>query len=100
MICSCGAPSGGAQNRADDPIGAAAASKIASQCLADLCFAGMRRPVEQCLGGHDHAVDAIAALHRLFCNESGLQRMRLGFIAEQAMQRSEEHTSELQSHSF
>src|SRR5579871_653740 len=80
--CSCGASFCGAQNRADDPIVAAAAAKIARQCFAHLGFGGMWRPVEQRLGGHDHAVDAIAALHRLFCNERGLQRMRFGFAAD------------------
>ena len=44
---------------------------------AHIGFGRMRHAVEQCLGGHDHAVDAVAALRRLLVDEGLLQRMRL-----------------------
>jgi hypothetical protein len=46
----------------------------------------MRIPIEQSLGGHDHAVHAVAALCSLFVDKSLLQRMRMR-DASQAFQR-------------
>ena len=49
---------------------------------AHVGFGRMRHAVEQLLGRHDHAVDAVAALRRLLVDERLLQRMRLVDRAE------------------
>ena len=47
----------------------AAAAEIAGQRFFDLAVRGLRVFIEQCLGAHDYATDAIATLGRLFINE-------------------------------
>lgn len=60
----------------------AAATQVVGQFLADLAVAGVRVAIQQRLGGHHHAVDAVAALGGLFVDEGLLQRMGMGGIAE------------------
>ena len=60
----------------------AATTEIGRQFLADLRFAGVRDAVEQGLGGHDHAVQAVAALGRLLVNKGLLHRVRRFAAAE------------------
>src|SRR5262249_17108898 len=60
---------GGAQHGADDAVVGAAAAEIERQALAHLGFARTWLVVEQGLRGHQHAVDAIAALRRLLVDE-------------------------------
>src|SRR5439155_4503992 len=55
----------------------AAAAEIVSERLLDLVVVCMGVLIEQCFRLHDHAVDAIAALHRLLVDEGLLQRVRL-----------------------
>src|SRR5262249_13940431 len=55
---------GGAQHGAHDPVMGAAAAQVERQALAHLGIGRMRVAVEQRLRGHDHAVDAVAALRR------------------------------------
>src|SRR5713226_8474618 len=66
----------------------AAAAEIACQRPLDLVLARPLVPVEQGLGMQDHAVDAIAALHRLILDERFLQGIRIGRGAE-ALERSD-----------
>jgi len=47
----------------------AAAAEVAGQCFFDLAVGGLGSFVEQRLGGHDHAVDAVTALHGLLVDE-------------------------------
>ncbi len=47
----------------------AAPAKIAGQSLLDLRIGGFGSFIEQCLGRHDHAVDAVAALRGLLIDE-------------------------------
>eukprot|EP01132_Coremiostelium_polycephalum_P020033 gene20034-23819_t len=54
----------------------AAAAEVARQLGAHLGFAGVGIAVEQGLGGHDHAVEAVAALGGLFIDEGLLHRVR------------------------
>src|SRR6185437_15638902 len=78
----------GALNRPHDAHVRAASAQNAVQCVLDIVAAGLRVVVEQCLGRHDHAVHAIAALHRLLIDESLLERVR--FIdASQALERGD-----------
>ena len=72
----------GAQHRGDDAIVGAAAAEIAGQRLAHVGLGRLRLAVEQFLGRHDHAVDAVAALRGLLVDEGLLQRMRLVDRAE------------------
>ena len=60
----------------------ATAAKMMFQCGADFRFVGMRRAVEQCGGGDDHAVQAIAALGGLHLDEGALHRVRVCLAAE------------------
>src|ERR1700730_4244739 len=53
-----------------------AAAQIAGKCQPDLGLAWLLVAVEQRFGQHDHAGDAVAALHRLLRDEGGLQRVR------------------------
>jgi hypothetical protein len=55
----------------------AASAEISDKRLADFGSGRMRIPVEECLCGHDHPVDAIAALRCLLGNQSLLRWMRL-----------------------
>src|SRR5882672_1559196 len=64
------------EDRADDPVMGPAAAQIAGKSEPDLGLARLLVAVEQRLGQHDHAGDAVAALRRLLLNESGLQRVR------------------------
>src|SRR5262249_8950197 len=66
----------GVQDRRDDPIVGAAAAQVAVQAGPAVLLARVRIAVEQRLGGHDHAVDAVTALSRLLGDEGALQRMR------------------------
>src|SRR6266567_9339856 len=56
----------------------AATAQIGGEAVAHLLLARLRNAVEQLLGAHDHAIDAIAALRRLLLDEGALQRM--GFL--------------------
>jgi len=54
----------------------AAAAEVARQLKAHLGFAGAGVTVEQGLGGHDHAVEAVAALRGLLIDKGLLHRVR------------------------
>src|SRR5262245_4840965 len=74
------APSGGrrcALDRADDAQMRAAAAKVVHERRLDLVLARLRIRLEERRSLHDHAVDAIAALHGLLVDERLLQPMRL-----------------------
>ena len=71
-ICFAGAHDGG-----DDPIVGSAAAEMTGQRLAHVGIGRLRLLIQQFLGLHDHAVDAIAALRGLLVDEGLLQRMRL-----------------------
>src|SRR3989442_6528179 len=64
-------------DRADDPRMGPAATEVAGERLLDLAFGRIRLAVEERLGGYDHAVDAVAALHGLLLDESFLERVRV-----------------------
>src|SRR6202040_3382036 len=64
------------EDRADNPVMGPAAAQIAGKSQPDLGLAWLRVAVEQRFGQHDHAGDAVAALHRLLRDERGLQRVR------------------------
>src|SRR4051794_26128176 len=68
---------GSALDRAHDAQVGAAAAQIVGERLLDVAVRGVAVPVEQLLGHHDHAIDAVAALHRLLVDEGLLDRMRL-----------------------
>src|SRR4051794_21551912 len=57
---------GGAQGRAHDLDVGAAAAEIVAQRLANLLLGWMRVAQQQRFGGHDHAVETVAALRGLF----------------------------------
>src|SRR5262245_48163708 len=63
-----------------------APAKIGTQFLTNLLFRGFRCALQECCGLHDHAVDAVAALHRLLFYERSLQRMQI-FIRPEALER-------------
>src|SRR3954471_2083725 len=71
-----------AQHRAHDPVVRSAATEIVHQGLAHVGLARTRIAVEQRLGAHDHAVDAVTALRRLFLDEGALEGVRLFDRAE------------------
>lgn len=60
----------------------AATTQIAGQCLTDFSVTGRGISIQQGFGGHDHAVQAITALRRLFFNKSALHRMQMLAIAQ------------------
>jgi len=62
MVRSSRSPGPPATNRADDAIVGAATAEIRCQGCAHVGFGGVRNAIEQFLGGHDHAVDAVSAL--------------------------------------
>src|SRR4051794_35621747 len=66
-----------AHDRADDAVMGAAAAEIGGKRGAHFVLQRVRVALEQIGRGHDHAVDAIAALRRLLFDEGGLQRMRI-----------------------
>ena len=53
----------------------AAAAEIAVKRLLDVAVGGLGILIEESFGGHDHPVDAVAALHGLLVNEGLLQWM-------------------------
>ena len=55
----------------------AAAAQIAGQRLFDLGVGGLGVFVEQRFGGHDHAIDAVAALHGLLVDKGLLDLVHL-----------------------
>lgn len=55
----------------------AAATEIPRQLVANLRFRGLGDSIEQGLGGHDHAVQAIATLRGLLVDEGLLHRVRM-----------------------
>jgi len=55
----------------------AAAAQIAGQSFFDLAVAGLGIFIEQRFGSHNHAVDAVAALHRLLVDEGLLDFVHL-----------------------
>ncbi len=62
----------------------AAPAKVGLHVRADFRIARIRLPIQQGLGPHDHARDAIAALRRLFqlerpLNDSGVRRRPQSF---------------------
>ena len=54
-----------------------AAAEISGERLAHIFFGGARIAIEQFLGRHDHAGDAVTALRGLLSHEGLLQRVRL-----------------------
>src|SRR5437016_9295984 len=70
-----------------------APAQVLGERGADLFFSRIARRLQERGRLHDHAVDAVAALHRLLGDERPLERMR----PARGAVRSEEHTSELQS---
>src|SRR5581483_3224314 len=73
---------GGGEDRAHDPDMRAAAAEIALKLVADIGLAWFRIARDEAGSGHDHAACAIPALRHLFLDESRLQRMRRGRVAE------------------
>src|SRR3954453_10748533 len=67
---------GRALDRLDDAVVRAAAAQVAVQRGANLALGGARILPQQRGGADQDAGNALAALHRLLGNESGLQRMR------------------------
>src|SRR5258706_16390256 len=67
----------GAFHGAHDSEVRAAAAEIVLQRVLDFGDAGFGIGFQKRRGLHDHAVDAITALHRLFFDEGGLQFVRL-----------------------
>src|SRR5437764_8155421 len=68
---------GRALDGADDAQVRAAATKVLGERSADLLLGRIACGLQERGGLHDHAVDAIAALHRLLVDERLLQRVRL-----------------------
>src|ERR1041384_1308761 len=68
---------GRAFDRAHDAHMRTAAAKIVLERGLDVGDAGLGIFLQQSRSLHDHAVDAVAALHRLLFNEGGLQLVRL-----------------------
>src|ERR1700722_10009044 len=54
----------------------AATAKISAQLVAHLRFGGFRYALQKRRGLHDHAVNAVATLHRLLIDEGLLQGMQ------------------------
>src|SRR5476649_2546233 len=81
---------GGIENGADDLVVAGAPAKVAGEPVARLGFRRIRIAVQQGLGRDQHARRTESALERRMLEKFPLQWMEI---------RSEEHTSELQSHS-
>ena len=67
----------GPHDGGDNPVVGTAAAEMTGQRLADIGVGRTRFLIQQFLGLHDHAVDAIAALRGLLVDEGLLQRMRL-----------------------
>src|SRR6266571_3931789 len=78
----------GALDGLDDADMGAAATEIAGERLSDIGLARLLVLRQERGGLHDHAVDAVAALHRLRVDEGLLHRMRLLDRAE-ALQRND-----------
>src|SRR3546814_5977699 len=78
---------GGRLDGLDDVVITRAAADVALQPLADLVFLGIGVLLQKVHGGHHHARRAEAALQPVMLAEGRLH----------GVQRSEEHTSELQS---
>src|SRR6202040_905923 len=68
---------GGALHRTHDPEMGSAATKIVRQLGFDLLFRRFSVVRQQGGGLHDHAVDAVAALHGLLVHEGLLERVRM-----------------------
>ncbi len=68
---------GRAHDRPDDAGMGAAAAEVVGERLLDLRLGRLLVVGEERGGLHDHAVDAVAALHRLLLDEGALHRMRL-----------------------
>src|SRR5712671_7943482 len=73
---------GGTHHRTYDAQMRATAAKIVRQFGFDLLFRRPRVALQQGRGLHDHAVDAVAALHGLLRNEGLLDRMRIRVRAQ------------------
>src|SRR6186997_853239 len=56
--------SGGVHHRADDLVIAGAPAQVAGEPVADFLLARLRIPLEQCVGGDQHARGADTALKR------------------------------------
>jgi hypothetical protein len=63
-----------------------AAAQIAGECFLDIGFARLAVGGEEGRRLHDHAVDAVAALHRLLLDECPLQRVQV-FLRAQPFER-------------
>src|SRR5918999_2754685 len=81
MAASSGV-SGCAHDGFDDAGMRSATAEISGQRFLDLRFGRLLVPGEEGRRFHDHAVDAVTALHRLFLNEGALNRMRVLRCAE------------------
>src|SRR5262245_3693150 len=71
--CFAGRP----QHGGNDPVVRAATAEIVLKGIAHIVLGRSRFGVEQRLGRHDHAIDAVTALRRLLADEGALKRMRL-----------------------
>src|SRR5215469_13768833 len=81
-VASLDEMTGGTHRRAHDLDMRAAAAEIVAQRFADLSFRWSRRAQQQRLRGHDHAVEAIAALRGLLVDESLLNGIGMLASAE------------------
>src|SRR5438445_8352165 len=72
----------GLYHRTDDAQMRAAAAKVVRQLGFDLLFRRLRVALQQGGGLHDHAVDAVAALHGLLLDEGLLDWMRIRVRAQ------------------
>src|SRR5918992_5007819 len=81
MIASSGV-SGCALDRLDDAGMRPAAAEVSGERVLDLRLGRLLVLRKESRGFHDHAVDAVAALHGLFLDEGALHWMRLLWRAE------------------
>src|SRR3954467_14281143 len=69
MVSSSSRDLGRALHRTHDPNVRAAAAQVIRERLADLRFGWLPVRIQECLRLHDHAVDAVAALHGLLVDK-------------------------------
>src|SRR5215472_127149 len=75
MAAPAGSGAGGTLYCTQDARMRTASTEVRGQAISDLCIRRVRSLGQQRCRLHDHSVDAIAALHRLFLDESLLKRM-------------------------
>src|SRR4029077_17969674 len=69
-------------DRLDDVVVAGAATEVAFEAVANLGLAGALVPLEELVGGHDHARGAEAALEAMLLPEALLDRVELPILGE------------------